>query len=226
MIRALVFDFDGLILDTETPLQRSWEEIYVEFGLTVPPSQWASLLGAAADPPEAYDLLEKHLRRPLDRQAVRRQRMEREEELLALETILPGVRELIGEARSRGLRLAVASSSDRAWVERHLRKFDLLATFDALLCAEDVALTKPDPALYAAALLALGVRADEAIAFEDSVHGAEAARRAGLFTVVVPNRVTRHTTFPNADLVVGSIAECSLEEYIAAADRRTRRPPC
>ena len=226
MIRALVFDFDGLILDTETPLQRSWEEIYVEFGLTVPPSQWASLLGAAADPPEAYDLLEKHLRRPLDRQAVRRQRMEREEELLALETILPGVRELIGEARSRGLRLAVASSSDRAWVERHLRKFDLLATFDALLCAEDVALTKPDPALYAAALLALGVRADEAIAFEDSAHGAEAARRAGLFTVVVPNRVTRHTTFPNADLVVGSIAERSLEEYIAAADRRTRRPPC
>ncbi|MDD5219859.1 MAG: HAD-IA family hydrolase [Candidatus Bipolaricaulis sp.] len=226
MIRALVFDFDGLILDTETPLQRSWEEIYVEFGLTVPPSQWASLLGAAADPPEAYDLLEKHLRRPLDRQAVRRQRMEREEELLALETILPGVRELISEARSRGLRLAVASSSDRAWVERHLRKFDLLATFDALLCAEDVALTKPDPALYAAALRSLRVRAGEAIAFEDSTHGAEAARRAGLFTVVVPNRVTRHTTFPNADLVVGSIAECSLEEYIAAADRRTRRPPC
>ncbi|MGD9675693.1 MAG: HAD family hydrolase [Candidatus Bipolaricaulia bacterium] len=223
MIRALVFDFDGLILDTETPLRRSWEEIYAEVGLTVSPSQWASLLGAAADPPEAYDLLERHLEQPLDRPAIRRRRQKREQALLAQERILPGVRELIVEARSRGLRLAVASSSDRAWVERHLRRFRLLESFDALLCAEDVTFTKPDPALYAAALRSLGIRASESIAFEDSAHGAEAAHRAGLFTVVVPNRVTRHATFPSADLVVGSIAERSLDEYIAAADRRPPR---
>ncbi len=220
MIRALVFDFDGLILDTETPLQLSWEEIYSEVGLSVPPVRWASLLGAAADPPEAYALLEEHLGHPIDRESVRRKRLRREHELLAGETILPGVTELIREARSRGLGLAVASSSDRAWVERHLRTFGLLLSFQALLCAEDVTLVKPDPELYTAALCALGARADEAIAFEDSVHGAEAARRAGLFVVVVPNRVTRHSNFPNADLVVGSIAERSLDEYIHAAERR------
>jgi HAD superfamily hydrolase (TIGR01509 family) len=220
MIRALVFDFDGLILDTETPLQRSWEEIYAAFGLTVSPAKWASLLGAAADPPGAYALLEEHLGHPIDRLAMRERHLKREQELLAAETILPGVRELIGEARSRGLRLAVASSSDRAWVERHLRKFDLIASFDTLLCAEDVARTKPDPELYSAALRALDARPDEAIAFEDSAHGAEAAHRAGLFTVVVPNRATRHATFPCADLVVDSIAERSLDEYIAAAERR------
>ena len=223
MIRALVFDFDGLILDTETPLQLSWEEIYSQVGLSVPPAHWASLLGAAADPPEAYALLEKHLGHPIDRRAIREKRLRRERNLLAAETILPGVRELIGEAGLRGLGLAVASSSDRAWVEQHLRNLDLLSSFDAVLCADDVALTKPDPALYTAALRALGVRADEAIAFEDSAHGAEAACRAGLFTVVIPNRVTQHATFPNADLVVRSIAERSLDEYIAAAKRRERR---
>jgi len=72
-------------------------------------------------------------------------------------------------------------------------------------------------------LCALGVRADEAIAFEDSAHGAEAARRAGLFVVVVPNRVTRHATFPNADLVVNSIAGRSLDEYIHAAEKGKRK---
>ncbi len=222
-IRALVFDFDGLILDTETPLQLSWEEIYSQVGLSVPPAHWASLLGAAADPPEAYALLEKHLGHSIDREAVRRRRLRREHELLAAEAILPGVTELIREAQSRGLGLAVASSSDRAWVEGHLRAFGLLSSFDALLCAEDVTLVKPDPQLYTAALCALGVRADEAIAFEDSAHGAEAARRAGLFVVVVPNRVTRHATFPNADLVVSSIAERSLNEYIHAAEKGKRK---
>ena len=223
MIRALVLDFDGLILDTETPLQRSWEEIYAAFGLTVSPAQWASLLGAAADPPEAYALLEEHLGHPIDRLAMRERRSKREQELLAAETVLPGVRGLIAEARSRGLHLAVASSSDRAWVERHLRKFDLIASFDVLLCAEDVALTKPDPELYNAALRALDARPDEAIAFEDSAHGAEAAHRAGIFTVVVPNRATQQARFPCADLVVDSIAERSLDEYITAAQRRERR---
>ncbi|MDD5264977.1 MAG: HAD-IA family hydrolase [Candidatus Bipolaricaulis sp.] len=218
-----MFDFDGLILDTETPLQLSWEEIYSEVGLSVPPTYWASLLGTAADPPEAYALLEKHLGRATDREAIRRRRLRREHELLAAEAILPGVTDLIREAHSRDLALAVASSSDRAWVEGHLRTFDLLSSFRAVLCAEDVTRVKPDPELYTAALRALGVRADEAIAFEDSACGAEAARRAGLFVVVVPNRVTRHAVFPNADLVVGSIAEKSLDEYIAAANMRERR---
>lgn len=222
-IHALVFDFDGLILDTETPLQRSWEEIYARVGLSVSPAQWASLLGAAADPPEAYVLLEKHLGRPVDRQSVRKRRLEREHELLAEETVLPGVRELIREAARRGLGLAVASSSDRAWVDGHLRRLGLLSSFQALLCAEDVAVVKPDPELYSAAVCALRVSPHEAIAFEDSAHGAEAARRAGLFVVVVPNRVTRHAAFPNADLVVDSLADRSLDEYIGAAADRQRR---
>ena len=209
-LRALIFDFDGLILDTETPLKVSWESIYEQYGLTVAAEEWAGLLGAYADPPQAYDLLEKHLDRPVDRDALRSERLRHELELLAHEDVLPGVRRLIAEARDRGVRLAVASSSDRTWVEGHLARLGLRPSFDAVLCAEDVAQTKPAPDLYISALEGLGVSAVDAIALEDSVHGAQAAKRAGLVCVVIPNRVTRHLPNPHADLILESLSDTTL----------------
>jgi len=78
MIKALVLDFDGLILDTETPFRESWREIYAEHGLTVTPEAWASLLGSSSDPPEAYELLEQHLSRSVDRKGIHARRLARE----------------------------------------------------------------------------------------------------------------------------------------------------
>jgi HAD superfamily hydrolase (TIGR01509 family) len=217
MIAALIFDFDGLILDTETPFVQSWQEIYDEFGLHVSPSTWARLIGSSSDPTEAYGLLERHLDQPVDRAAIRTRRLERELELLEREPVMPGVRDLIERAIARGLLLGVASSSERAWVHGHLSKRELLTSFEAIVCAEDVTETKPAPDLYVAALAELGVPAREAIAFEDSAHGVRAAKSAGLFCVVVPNQVTRHLAFPQADLLVDSLSARTLDEYIQAA---------
>ena len=214
-LRALIFDFDGLILDTETPLKLSWERIYQQHGLTIAPEAWAGLLGAYADPPQAYDLLERHLARPIDRDAVRSERLRHETALLAHEDVLPGVRSLISEATDRGLRMAVASSSDRAWVEGHLIRLGLRPSFDAVLCAEDVEQTKPSPDLYIAALESLQVSPGDAIALEDSVHGAQAAKRAGLVCVVIPNRVTRHLANPHADRILESLADTTLDGLAA-----------
>ena len=213
VIRALIFDFDGLILDTESPLYNSWMEIFEKHGLVVTQQQWASLLGASADVPEAYDLLEKHLGKPLDRALIREQRLSRELQLLDSEDVLPGVRELIHEAKEVGLGLAVASSSDRAWVEGLLTKHGLIESFDTVVCAEDVAQTKPAPDLFLKALEHLNVEAREAIVFEDSEHGAGAAKAAGIFCVAVPNKVTRCLAFADAGLIVTSIAEYSLNGY-------------
>ena len=212
-IRALIFDFDGLILDTESPLYNSWMEIFEKHGLVVTQQQWASLLGASADVPEAYDLLEAHLGKPLDRALIREQRLSRELQLLDSEDVLPGVRELIHEAKEVGLGLAVASSSDRAWVEGLLTKHGLIESFDTVVCAEDVAQTKPSPDLFLKALEHLNVEAREAIVFEDSEHGAGAAKAAGIFCVAVPNNVTKSLAFADADLIVTSIAEHSLQGY-------------
>lgn len=219
MIRALIFDFDGLILDTETPMRASWMEIYEEAGLHVDPQDWATILGAAADPPEAYDLLEAHTGRPVNRAAIHQRRLERELELLATETPLPGVRSLIDSAKQSHLHLAVASSSERAWVVEHLRAHNLLEAFDAIVSADDAARTKPAPDLFLGALDALGLDAGEAIAFEDSEHGVAAAKAAGLFCVAVPNQVTCCLRFDEADLVVSALSDLSLQEYIDACEQ-------
>ena len=216
-IRALIFDFDGLILDTESPMRAAWLETFEEHGLVVPEAQWASLLGASADPPEAYDLLEKHLGKPVDRVAIHARVMERELQLLESEDVLPGVRELIRAARVVDLSLAVASSSERCWVEGLLARHDLIESFDMIVCAEDVAHTKPSPDLFLKALKRLNADPSEAIVFEDSQHGVKAAIAAGIFCVAVPNKVTQCLSFDEADLVVPSIDAYSLSDYMEAA---------
>jgi len=220
LIRALVLDFDGLILDTETPLRLAWEEICGEVGLAISPVEWARFLGASADPPAPYALMERHLGRSVDREALRLRRLARENEHLASEVPLPGVQDMLDEAVRLRLRLAVASSSERAWVEGHLGRFALRDRFDAVVCAEDVDRTKPSPDLYVEALRRLGVAPGDAIAFEDSAHGIRAAKDAGLFCVAVPNRVTRHLEFPDADLIMASLDERPLGELLREVEAR------
>lgn len=216
-IKALIFDFDGLILDTETAMFRSWEEIFVEYGIKVSPVEWASLLGSSTDPAEAYEIIEKHIGESVDRAAIRARRTQRELELLKSEEVMPGVLDLIAEAKDRNLRLGIASSSDRKWVLGHLTRLSLHTNFESIRCADDVLNTKPSPDLYLAVLGDMGIQPHQAIAFEDSLHGVEAVKRAGIFCVAVPNDVTRHLPMPKADLTVNSLSEMELEEYITQA---------
>ena len=218
-IKALIFDFDGLILDTETTLLHSWEEIYAEHGISVSLPEWASLLGSSTDPAEAYEIIEKHIGEPIDRESIRARRTQRELELLKSEEVMPGVVDLIVEAKERNLRLGVASSSDRKWVLGHLMRLGLHAHFESIRCADDVSNTKPSPDLYLAVLSEMGLQPHQAIAFEDSLHGVEAVKQAGIFCVAVPNNVTRHLPMPKADLTVSSLSEMELEEYIKEAQR-------
>ena len=216
MIRALILDFDGLILDTETPMRQSWMEIYEEAGVVVDDQTWAAMLGASADPPEAYELLEKHLGRGVHRESLHERRLRRELEILSTEDLMPGVRSLVAAAKEAGLLLAIASSSERTWVVGHLESHDLLDPFDVIVCAEDVEQTKPAPDLYLRALEMLKVRPSEALVFEDSEHGLAAAKAAGIPCVAVPNNVTGCLAFEGAHLVVSALTECSLDEYITA----------
>ena len=218
-IKALIFDFDGLILDTETALLRSWEEIYAEYGITISRVEWASLLGTSRDLPAAYEIIEKHIGEPIDRESIRTRRVQRELELLKSEEVMPGVVDIIAEARERGLRLGVASSSDKKWVIGHLMKLGLHAQFESIRCADDVSHTKPSPDLYLAVLRDMGLHPHQAIAFDDSFHGVEAAMAAGIFCVAVPNDVTRHWPMPEADLTVNALLDMELEAYIQEAER-------
>ena len=219
MIRAIVFDFDGLILDTEVPEFQSWQAIYQAHGCTLPLAVWATCIGTT-DAFDPYAYLEEQLGRAVDREAVQRQQRQQCDTLIATQAVLPGVHDYIAEARLLGLQLGVASSSSHAWVNGHLTRLALSQHFVCIKCRDDVPRPKPDPALYQAALAALGVRPEEAIALEDSPHGIAAAKRAGLFCVAVPNLLTRQLPLDHADLQIPSLAALPLPDLLRAVQRQ------
>ena len=213
MIRALLFDFDGLIVDTETPSYASWQEVYREHGQELPLDRWAAIIGTIGGF-EPLDYLEE-LHGPVDREAVRTRRREHELELLEIEDLRPGILDYLEEAERRGLKTAIVSSSSREWVDRHLIRLERAEHFDEIVTADhDPERSKPRPTLYLEALDRLGVAAGEAIAFEDSPNGVKAAKAAGIFTVAVPNGVTVALGLDEADLLLESLAELSLRELL------------
>lgn len=220
MIRGLIFDFDGLILDTELPDFESWQEMFVEHGAALPLAAWTPLIGTAAESFDIYDYLEQQADRPIDRADVRERRRKRYHERVMAQMILPGVEACIQEAKRRGMKVGLASASSPDWVLGHLSRLGLHVHFDTVKTAADVARVKPDPALYRAALAALGLDAHEAIALEDSPNGIAAAKAAGLFCVAIPNAMTRDLDVSAADLRLNSLAEMPLTELLAIAESR------
>ena len=214
MIRALVFDFDGLILETETPAHQSWAEIYREHGHELPMDLWHGYIGSDTgfDPAGHLAAL---VGEGFDRDIVQVRRDARKTELIAMLDVMVGVREYVVDAKRLRLRLAVASSSSRAWVLGHLHRLDLASQWDAVRTRDDVARTKPAPDLYLSAVAALGVAPNEAVAFEDSANGIAAAKDAGLLCVAVPNALTAGMDLSRADLRLTSLAERPLERLLA-----------
>ena len=211
--RGLIFDFDGLILDTESPEFTSWRDIFAEHGCTLPLEEWAVCIGTA-DVFDPCARLEELLGRSIDRETVRAERRRRSDALIAAQTPLPGVVERLGEAHRMGMRLAVASSSSREWVEGHLERLGLAPYFHCVRCSDHVERVKPDPALYRVALEGLGLGPEEAIAFEDSPNGILAAKRAGIFCVAIPNAATRALSLDVADVQLTSLAGISVPDLI------------
>ncbi len=216
--RALVFDFDGLILDTETTDFESWREVFAVHGCTLDLDAWADCIGRPAGCFDPYAHLERLSGKRIDRDGIREQRRDRLRALNLRQPIRPGVREYLEDARRMGLKVGLASSSDRAWVHGHLERLGLLHFFAATKCVEDTGAHKPDPAPYLAVLAELGLAAGEAVAFEDSPHGIAAAKAAGMLCVAVPNPITRQLRLDQADFRLESLASLSLPELLLRLD--------
>jgi HAD superfamily hydrolase (TIGR01509 family) len=222
MIQAVIFDFDGLILDTEVPEFQTWQEIYQAHGCELALEVWATGLGTSVDAFNPYTHLEVQAGCPIDREAIQQLRRQRYLELLGANVVLPGVREYIADAKRLGLQLGVASSSSREWVVGHLTELGLSAYFDCIKCRDDVQRVKPDPALYLAVVEAFALQPSQAIALEDSPNGIAAAKRAGLFCVAVPNPLTRQLSLTHADLLISSLADLPLQGLLEHVQRNGR----
>ena len=209
-VRALIFDFDGLIIDSEGPGYIAWSEVYESHGCSLPFDKYSACIGTI----HGFDLhgyLEQQSGRTVDRHDLEAACSQRWNELMADQPLLPGIAATLAAAKARGVMLAVASSSTRAWVNRNLDKFGLREHFDVVCTRDDVSTVKPDPALYLLALEKLDVGAGEAIAFEDSPNGILAAKRAGIFCIAVPNPLTERLSLDQADRRLKSLEEFDLD---------------
>lgn len=217
MIRALIFDFDGLILETESPIYHTWQEVYRAYDQELSWDTWADIIGRSEIAWDPLEDLEVLVGKKLDRPRLEEIRRQREMEMILAQPILPGVLEYLEAARLRGMPLAIASSSSSSWVYGHLTRLGLLDYFSCLRTSDDVRHAKPDPELYLSALKCLEIPANEAMALEDSPHGITAAKQAGLYCVAVPNNLTRRLETGHADLTLNSLLDLSLEQLLERA---------
>ena len=211
MIRAIVFDFDGLILDTETPLIDAYAEVHARHGVTFDRTLFLRCVGHADYAFDPWHGFSQHA----DRAALELERRACKDDLLMRQPVLPGVLALLESARAQGIRVGLASNSEHDWVDPHLERLGLRAHFEFIACREDAASPKPEPDLYRLVLNHFGLRGHQAVAFEDSHAGSLAAKRANLWTVVVPNESTAHHDFAHADWQVKSLAEVTFDRLLA-----------
>lgn len=207
MLQAIVFDFDGTILETEGPDYQSWQEIFYTHGSELSLDVWIHCVGGTPVDFDPFAILEQQTGVVLDRATTHQARRKRVLELIEQQPPMPGVEAIIAAAQAAGIPLAVASSSSRAWVEGNLNRLGLRRHFQAVHTADDVERVKPDPTLYRLAAESLGVQPHQTLAIEDSRTGMLAAKGAGLRCLVVPNSVTQFSDFSQADLRLTSLAD-------------------
>jgi len=217
-IKAFILDFDGLILDTETPGFRVWQSIYRAQGQEIPIQQWGQIIGGyGLSNFDAALHLQELIGGPLDLDSLRRQHHRESARLIDQQPILPGVLDLLDEAERLDISLAVASSSSHSWVDTHLTRLGLFHRFEEVICADDISpgRTKPNPDLFLLALDQLKVPKEAALVFEDSPNGIRAAKSAGIFAVAVPNPITSMLAFEGESLRLSSLADLNLADLLA-----------
>jgi HAD superfamily hydrolase (TIGR01509 family) len=218
-IKAAIFDFDGLILDTESAEFQSWQEVFAEHGHKLELEFWADVIGRPRSYFDMYAHFQQLTASRINIEQLRKDRRARVKELILAQPILPGVRECLSAARELGLKIGLASSSGREYVCGHLERLGLFQFFDVAKCFEDTPEHKPNPGPYRAVLEALEIAPHEAIAFEDSPNGVASAQAAGIFCIAVPNPVTNQLPLSHADYRLTSLDAESLQALLQRIER-------
>jgi HAD superfamily hydrolase (TIGR01509 family) len=218
-VRAILLDFDGTMLETESSSYGSWRELLDEHGYELTPQTWSAAVGTIGglDP---LELLEEHLGTEVDRDALEDRANRRHHELLEAELLRPGIEQLVDEARERGLHVAVVTSASERWVRGHLSRLGLYDDIEVVAANGDPERAKPDPLLYREAARLLRVDPSAAVAVEDSPNGVKAARAAGMQVVAFPNPITQVMDLREADAIVEDLDGLGLDGFLDVLGRR------
>ncbi len=222
MIKGVIFDFDGLILDTETPLYKAYNNVFLTYNSEIPLERWQMEVGTKSTF-SSLDYLEQKIKKKVNKIALKEQTMKKYLSNINAENARPGVEAYLQEAKQLNLKIGLASSSSYKWVSEHLNRLNILHYFQCIKTADDVEKVKPDPALYKEAAKCLGLEPEECLVFEDSANGAKAAKRANMKCVIVPNEITASMNFCQVEHRLLSMEEMSLGsllEFIAIRHAR------
>lgn len=214
LIKGIIFDFDGTIIDTETAWYTAFSEAYEEHGVELTLEQYSTCIGTSLNSFNPYEYLMTDLKLAIDKKDFRRSVQQRHSKLMELETIRPGIQHYLDSAKEVGLRLGVASSSSMAWVEKYLDQMGIRDYFDCIRTSDHVENVKPDPELYIQALSCLGIMPDEAVAIEDSPNGSKAAAAAGMNCVVIPNDITSSLEFEPSLPIIECLSHLDFDHVI------------
>jgi HAD superfamily hydrolase (TIGR01509 family) len=213
-VDAVVFDFDGLLVDTEWSIYEMAASTFAEFDIELPVPVWATVVGLA-DESDWWTRLCTENEWTVDREDWWRRYHAIDRSFRESLPALPGVVELLDDLESAGVPTGIASSSGRDWIEGHLGRLGLLDRFATVAGVDRTGVGKPAPDVYLLACADLGAEPARSVAVEDSRHGIAAAKAAGMACVAVPSRITRHTDLSAADLTVGSLADIGVADLAA-----------
>ncbi len=221
-IHCLVFDMDGLLVDSEPLARESWEKVLQPYGLSLDEETYNSVIGLRLE--ETSILLQARLSIPAEPDELARQK---EAYLAQLSTAgippMPGLDRLMGELQARQIPWAVATSNRRAFATQVLQQLNLWSACESLTTGEEVQDGKPAPDIYLLAAKRMGVAPESCLALEDSVPGAQAAKTAGMITIAVPGPHEEASAFGFADFVYDSLDDVAreLDMLLAAASPST-----
>jgi len=212
--KAIIFDFDGLILDTESAELVIWTKLYAEKGLVFDEQSYNLVIGS--DGITGFDPAKALAERPgenRDPDEIRSHMRAISYDYAQTLQPLPGVLELIDRAREEGFLIAIGSSSVDKWINTHLSRLGLLGKFDVTVTSDQVKSAKPSPDIFLKVLEKLDVSSEDAIVLEDSYNGILAAHRAGIRAIAIPNPVTKFQDFSLASDVLESLVGFEPAKY-------------
>ncbi len=195
---AIIFDFDGVLLDTERVIFNSWARLYEREGLQLTVKDYANCLGAGYSRWDPAAHLQSLTGKKYDWEAENAARQAEIVRELSSQKLMPGAPELLEWCRDHKIRMVIASSSSRRWVSDWLKHLHAECFFERIFCRTDGYDVKPSPALFLAACDYLGIAKEDCLIIEDSENGVIAARNAGIPCLAIPNRMTAHSDFSAA----------------------------
>jgi putative hydrolase of the HAD superfamily len=212
--QVLIFDFDGLIVDTESISVEQFRKNFSKVGLVFDLDAYLKLIGTASEGEyDPWKIYADHTGDQRSLEQVREQYNQEMHEVVEQSAPMEGVIELIDQAKSHGILLAVGSSSNKAWVYPKLKHFGIIDKFDTIVTCDDVSQAKPSPEIFLTILDRLQVKPENALVLEDSKNGCLASRNAGIRVVLVPNDITRLENNPYADEELSSLRQINLSNF-------------